>query len=226
MNCKECQKKILESLAASESVIPEVARHRSACAACAAFYREQQELFRTVDDGLQSLVNQPVPPSLLPRVRGRLDEVPVSPRAWWPAWSLAAVAAIATLALAVEHVPRRPRSVATSGQTASIAPECSVPPASIREHARTLARPKALVLPAPNHKSATSDVPPNAAPEVIVSAEERQAFTKFVSEVPEEPQAALALTRPAASAAQDSIEIALLQIDNLEVKPLEGTESE
>lgn len=223
MNCKECQKQILQSLAANECVVPEAAAHRTACAACAALYREQQELFRRVDTGLQSLVNQPVPPSLLPRVRGQLEVIPVSPWAWWPVWSLTVVAAVAILGFTVAHVPGRPHSVANFRQIASIASQRKVPPQSIRGHARTLAHRKALVLPGPNHKSATREVPRTPAPDVIVSIEERRAFASFVAQVSENSALAAGLTQPVPKSDADKGEIASLQIDPMEVKLLEGS---
>jgi hypothetical protein len=64
---------------------------------------------------------------------------------------------------------------------------------------------------------------------VIVSAEERQAYAKFVAETPEQEADTLALAppgQPVPEAAEDPAEIALLQIESLEVKPLMTTESE
>jgi hypothetical protein len=60
-------------------------------------------------------------------------------------------------------------------------------------------------------------------PEVIILSEEQRAFAKFVADVPEEPAVALALNHPSPPPADSSSEIALLQIDSLEVKPLEST---
>jgi hypothetical protein len=218
MNCRECQTKILESLAASENVVPDVATHQSACAACAAFYREQQELFRRVDAGLQSLVNQPVPPALLPSVRARMDEVPAGPSAWWPAWSLTVVAAAAVLALGINYILQRPHSIASSGQIASVSPLRRVAPEGVRDNAKPPLRPNvAHVSPVSKHKSATGDVSPAAAPQVIVLAEERQAFTKFIADVPAGGAAALAQVQPTQPETIDPTEIALLKIEPLQV---------
>jgi hypothetical protein len=56
--------------------------------------------------------------------------------------------------------------------------------------------------------------------------EERQAFARFVAELPDEREVALALTRPASALEDVPVEIALLQIESLELKPLEGTPGE
>jgi len=77
-------------------------------------------------------------------------------------------------------------------------------------------------------KSATSAVlspaPAEPVPEVIVLAEERQAFAKLVAELPKEKEVALALTRPAPAVPDVPVEIALLMIGIVEVKPLEVTQ--
>jgi hypothetical protein len=68
----------------------------------------------------------------------------------------------------------------------------------------------------PAHSSAT---------EVLVLPAEQQAFQRFVSHISQDQDSAKAL----AAAAPDGnahVEIALLSITNVEVKPLEGTDSE
>jgi hypothetical protein len=63
-------------------------------------------------------------------------------------------------------------------------------------------------------------------PKVIVLPEEQKAFTRFLAQVPEHQQVTLALTRPTTLESVDPVEIAPLQIATLEVKPLEGSETE
>jgi hypothetical protein len=59
--------------------------------------------------------------------------------------------------------------------------------------------------------------------EVLVLAEERAAFARFVSDLPEERDVAVALTRQEADGNDKTVEIALLRIDELDVKPLESS---
>jgi hypothetical protein len=225
MNCKQCQEKILESLAAGEDLLaPEIAAHRNSCVACNEFYDAQRSLFQSVDAALRSLVNQPVPPSLLPAMRARLDEESLPRHAWISTWSLAVVAAVAILAVSVGYVLRRPENRSASSENTSIATHSvgnQQPTGQIQMQPQP-----AKVLPIPSFKRAMPTVPSPAAPEVIVLAEERQAFAKFVAELPEEGNVALALTRPAPPMADSPVEIALLQIEEVEVKPLEGTPNE
>jgi hypothetical protein len=61
-------------------------------------------------------------------------------------------------------------------------------------------------------------------PVVMVLAEERTAFVRFVTDLPEERDVAVAYTRPATEAKDEVVDIALLQIDELDVKPLESSD--
>ena len=60
--------------------------------------------------------------------------------------------------------------------------------------------------------------------EVIVLPEEREALARFIAQVPDHPAALLALTRPAFQGNESAVEIALLTIKPLEVKPLEPSQ--
>lgn len=66
MNCKQCQQKILESLADGGDAAAEISIHQESCAFCREFFAIQQNLFQSVDVALRSIANQPVPPRLLP----------------------------------------------------------------------------------------------------------------------------------------------------------------
>lgn len=224
MNCQQCQQKIFDVLAAGTGgLAPEVAAHQSSCPACAKFFAVQQSLFKSIDAGLQSFVNQPVPASLLPSIRARLDENTVSQRSWFLNWNLATFAALVIAGIVLAHFWQRPTILHTSpGQTTT-----NVQAISASQRA----------LPLEPHKQSRA-VPPNrservaltssavAAPKVIVPAEERQAFAKFVAEVPQQPQVALAFTHPATESSDATNETALLRIDLVEVKSLDGTEDE
>jgi len=223
MNCKQCQEKIMESLAAGEDVLaPEVATHQNSCVVCGEFYVAQRNLFQAVDTELQSLVNRPVPPALLPAVRARLDEMPVPRRAWSASWSFAALAVVAIMAVSIGHSLRRPGSHPNSPKaTSSASPSVSNPQTAVhppREWRNSFPKPKV--------KRVGPAVSSTAAPEVIVLEEERQAFAKFVAELPEQRGVALTMTRPALEADKDSLEIALLRVESLELKSLEGTPGE
>lgn len=222
MNCKQCQEKITETLAAGISILPpDIAAHQNSCAACSTFYAAQQSLFQSIDTGLLSLVNQPMPTSLLPSVRSRLNESPASGSAPVPGWSVAVVAAVALLAVSFGFSLRRHAWFGANSAENRAAVSRSIDKPQLTAQARNELPKKDS--PRTSERRVATVSPPTPEPEVIVLAEERQAFAEFVAEVPEEPSVALALTRPSPESADEPLEIALLRIDGLEVKPLESS---
>jgi hypothetical protein len=228
MNCKQYQEKILESLASGAGLFPgEVTAHRQACPVCRGFHEQQASVFRSIDAGLRAMANQEVPPSLVPGLRARLDQEHPPRRAWIPGWSFAVtVVAVGVLAVGIAYVRRPPESRPnSSGSGPMVSRGAGNPAPVVQPPSKTVGG-----LPSRTHKGVSSSAPlpsrSEAAPEVIVLAEERQAFVKFVAELPEERDVALALTRPAPPEADVPVEIALLQIESLEVKPLEETPRE
>lgn len=224
MNCQQCQQRISDALAAGDvHVSPEVTAHQNSCPACTKFSATQQNLFDSIDETMQSLVNQPVPPSFLPTVRARLDENPVRQRSWPLIWNLAAVAALVAAAVILAYFWRKPTTLRTSpGQiaaTAQAVPAAQQPPQSEQKSSE-----QPVVPSSPRHVALTPASAPT--PKAIVATEERQAFAKFVAEAPQRPEIALAFTRPATRASDAPNETALLRIDFVEVKSLDGTEDE
>lgn len=224
MNCKQCQQKILESLADGGDAAAEISIHQESCAFCREFFAIQQNLFQSVDVALRSIANQPVPPSLVAGVRARMAEHSPPGRTWYSTWSLAMIAAVAILAISVGYSFLRTENHLDSRETAStVSPSAFTPrpaaqPVQIQKSANALPKTSA--------KRVALAASTAAEPEVIILAEERLAFARFVSEMPQEREVAVALTHPAPAAAEDPVEIALLQIDSLDVEPLEPTATE
>ena len=221
MNCQQCQQKLLHSLTAGDIPSAEVVAHESSCPVCRKFYAAQENLFRSIDSGLRSLANQPVPRSLLPSLRVCLDEKFMANHAPFYRWGFTAVVTAAILAISVALFLRRP----TTAPPASLLQPTSLPSRNSENQAFASQPHQELQKSAPfaaEFRHTARAAASIKQPEVMVLAEEREAFAKFVAEVPDEPSAALALAHPAPSATSDVVEIALLQIDLLEVKPLES----
>jgi hypothetical protein len=227
MNCQQCRKKIRDSLAADEArLVPEVAAHENSCEDCSQFHAAQLHLFRSLEIGLRTIANPPVPTSLLPGLRARLEQDPASHHAAMPRWSFVAAAAAAILAVSAAYALRHPakqfhlpQSISAPTSQTAANPETSTMP--LRESARVFSPPASTRV--------IRATPSTAVPQVIVSAEECQAYAKFLAEAPGQVAEAVALAppgQPVPEAAEGPEEIALLQIESLEVKPLETTESE
>ena len=223
MNCKQYKEKLTDTLAAGETTLPaELSAHQQACADCRAFYESQAGLFRSMDAGLRAVANQPVHPSFLPSVRAHLDQQASSLRPWFPGWGLVAVAATAIFAVTAGLLWHRPVvppglpedapviSQAMGNPILAVQPPPSLPAAS---RDRTHRRVKPVASPA---KVSEAEL------EIIVLPEEREAFARFVAKLPEQKEVALALTRPAPVNEDAPVEIALLDLGSVEVKPLES----
>lgn len=224
MNCQNVRKQITDSFAyGTASLAPQALAHRQACPSCQSFYEKQQELFQSLDAGLQGMVNQPVPPSLLPRVRARLDAAPVRRSSWNIKWGSAAVATVVLLAVFSAAVWHRLASQTKGTRTPVLVSSGeshlgTAKPATSNQGNLPAPRRRAL---APSRREA-----PKPSQEVIISPEERAAFARFVTEVPEAGKVALALTRPAPAPDEAPVQIALLQIKDVEVKLLDGSTTE
>jgi len=231
MNCKKIHQEILDRLAAGETPLPAALEaHQASCAACREYYRSQVGLFHSIDRGLGVMANAPMPPSLLPAVRARLDgRQQVTGMLSFRGWTFAAFAATALAMIAFLFFGDRSiqpsnkmSQVARATAPRTVQPKQGVPavaPASKRA-APVANSPKRL-------SSAKSDVvssPKESTPEVMVLAEEREAFARFIAQVPENPAAAIALTQPMPRGDEAVMEIALLTIKPGEVKPLELSE--
>jgi hypothetical protein len=228
MSCEKHREKIMDVLVAVGEVIPsELSAHCQACPACRDFYEQNSILVRSMDASLAAMVNREMPHSLLPGVRARLDELTVPRTAWTLRWSLtAALAVVVFLGLSLGYVRLQPRSrpnslengAASAGAMGNpepaLQPLIELPTAS-RRGSRNGTRSRDLP-PAPS----------TAAPEVIVLKEERQAFARLVAGIPRERDVALALTQPAPSTSDGPVEISPLQIESVEVKPLETAQAD
>ena len=224
MNCERYQEKILGALASGETLpIGEIAAHLRACAGCREFYEAKRQLLVAIDASVRAMVNEDVPASLLPRVRTRMEAASARQMGWRPRWQMGIAAALLlALTFAVMwHRPEQnsartsPASVATPESTAAVAEP------NARGGEKHLVQKKGSVL----RKVARPIIGPSEQRiEVIVLPEEREAFAKFVAELPKQEEAAAVLTRPASEAGNPSVEIALLQIRELKVEPLEPSE--
>jgi hypothetical protein len=223
MNCKQCQEGVLESLAAGETFLaPELNAHQISCALCREFHLAQQGLFHSVDAGLHSIANQPVPLSLLPGLRLRLEEHPAPLRAWFSGWSLAFVVAAVVFTLVSAYLLRRHDAGPHSTEFAAIPrqpldkpraalPTDSKPPVgAMKATITSIHRPK----PVPSEQ------------EVIVLAEECQAFSNYLAAAPVQAEVPVVPVSPVQPVTADSAEIALLTIESLEVPSLEGAVDE
>lgn len=220
MNCQQSQKKIRDSLAAGESrLAPELAAHENSCEACRQFHAAQLQLFRSLEIGLRSISNAPVPASLLPGVRAQLEQETVSLYAALPRWTFVVAAAVAFLAVSTAYALRHPAKQFHLPQTISTAavqtPGKANPLASSIQESPKSFRP-------PASKGVVRKRPSASAFQIIVPPDERTAFIRLLAELPQHRDLALALAQPAPKSTDAPVEIAVLQIDVLDLAPIEA----
>jgi hypothetical protein len=228
MNCKACEENIFDAVAAGTTLSGELFAHQQSCPACREYYELQVGLVRSIDSGVQAMVNHDMPASLLAGVRNRLTQQPITQSAWNYLGTFAVLAAVTILAVSIGHI--RPNVHPNSGESASVnsgdkadrAPAPQLPPKlSLDSKPRTSKRASF-----PTGKPVSPEASAEGSGQVIVLAQERRAFAKFVADLSKEPKVAQALTRPAPKALDVPIDIALLWIEDMELKPLEATQGE
>jgi hypothetical protein len=227
MNCRRAQEKIVDAMASREPGLRgDLDQHVRECAGCRAVLTSHASLASAIDSHLRLIANEPVPPSLLPGVRARLEQE-AAPRQWIFGWRFAAVATVVVLLVATvigmrdSDKPGRPTE--TTAKVAHGSPDVNRPPTVSSQI--QLPAPKASRVVAAAVRKAS--IPAHSsAPEVLVLPEEQQAFRLFVSDISKDRASANALVSVAPDSGDGPVEIALLAIENVEIKPLEGTDSE
>ena len=224
MNCRQCQKRILDAFAAAEAVPPDVVvEHKQNCGACQAYYELQASFFRRLEEGIKVMANEEVPPSLVPRVKARLTQELPSASAWAPAWGMAAVAAAVLAASLGSAFLDRPKYHSVLSERAKVATHSIESPVVATREPPGAAKPSLGRQPkrASAHASGQGTEVSEVMPEVIVLPEERAAFARFVAEPPRNQEAALAWTRAAPPNDEVTAEIVALKIEGLELESLD-----
>jgi hypothetical protein len=228
MPCEHYQDAIIEAAASSTAPQGELRAHVAACAACRAAFAQEQSLFSSMDEGLRAAASSEVPASLLPRVRARLAEE-AAPRRMWTQPLIFAGASVA-LAFAIFLVvwPHHTRPDNQAKQTPQI-PVSVTPEANARGQN---SQPPSRIVSSNLNNSRTPDhstflrLVTSSQPEVLVPPDEREAFSSFVLTVQQHGDVAAALLAPGPKKQDALVTVEPLQIAVLEVKPLEGRETE
>jgi len=223
MNCKGCQRKILDSLAAGFATLaPEIAAHQNSCPACAEFYQAHQKLFHSIDAALQSFANQPAPPYLLPTIRARLGAAS-SPNWAIPAWiPVAALVLLAFLLSAPFLLRIGPTSVARVAlrspqpQTQSVRPQSATVVSNVllvpafRKNERALGKHhRAFQLPAQADRL-----------QFLPLGDEARALAALAAAVQRWPDWGDALAHPVQLPSANTGAIPAIEVARLEVAPL------
>jgi hypothetical protein len=228
MPCKQYKDALIEAAASGAEPQGDLHAHLAGCADCRSAFEQERSLFASIDAGLHVAANAEVPVSLLPRVRARINLEAAPQRSWFQpvVFAAASVALVfAAFLFARSHhsgpdnrAKQTPQIPVNEPPTTNGLGQNSVPGTQIvssnanhpqpRGHA-TLLRPVA-----------------SSQPEVLVPADEREAFARFVAVLGERREVARALVTPAPQTKQESAGLEPLQIKELEIKTLEERQTE
>jgi hypothetical protein len=221
MNCASRRNALIELAATGGEPVSELRAHLHQCPSCRAVFESERNLFTAIDAGLRAGARVEVPTSLLPRVRTRLDE---SPRYNLGAAHLRkitlAIVAAAILLLSINSLrhPKRPQTPSRSPSLAS--------PSSIASQPLTPSPQLAAPERDKNRFSERRRIQrqsPGIAPhgdEILVPPDQEILLAKYASQLSRRRTAGPVVAVQSAPPDSQPLEIALIQIAELDVKPL------
>lgn len=231
MNCESCQQALRGSVAAGSEPNAELRAHLQLCPACSAFFERERHLFAAIDAGLRASANSALPPSFFPELRVRINapvtpfRKPVSFRKFILVAATAAVLALSIVRLQ-HRTPGQPVKITPAGPQPTV--EASVSPAR-SEHpnvispvqpASGVARPGKNV-----HRENLRQAPPlrDSATEIIVPDDQEALLARYAEQLSDRRRLRAPMSDDALSATTKPLEVELIQIAQLDVKPLADT---
>ena len=228
MPCEHYQDALIEAAASGTAPQGELRAHLANCAACRTAFAQERSLLSSMDEGLRATANAEVPALLLPRVRARLVEEAAPRRMWTQPMIFAAASVALAFAIFLYVRPYHSRPDNRAKQTPQI-PVSETPATNVR---RQNSGPATQIVSSnvnnsrtPGHSALLRPVA-SSQPEVLVPPDEREAFARFVVVLQERKEVAVALMTPATPMKDESAILEPLQINGLEIKPLEERQVE
>jgi hypothetical protein len=230
MLCEHYKDALIEAAASGAAPSGELREHLAECASCRAVFGQEQSLFAAIDTGLHAAANAKIPPSLLPGVRARLDEV-AAPRFRWVQPLVFASTGVALglvvfvmarlyLAGREEMAKKGPVAVPALMATATNTNRQETSPESTQIAAVPVNHTRASRNSTDSHSETSSN------PEVLVPPDEREAFARLVGVLNQRSDVVASLLAKVPEKPDGLAAVDPLQIPDIEIKPLEGTETE
>lgn len=228
MKCRSVKENLSHLLADDVSSLPpEITLHLDSCEGCKAFHRAESQIVVKMNAELHAMVNWPVPPSLLPRVRQQLEGASPEPSRISVLVPGAAASAIGLLILAT-LLPR----IASRIEHPAIQAQAGLE--NLQEKELSQSKPIGNFHPPNREGNDSLEVPEKAtrpekkeppSVEVLVSRDEFSGFVALRTAIYREPRLGKAILHPVAQSAEDSQRIAPesiapLDVSDLEIQPL------
>jgi hypothetical protein len=222
MTCEQVRERISDLLADGATHLPaEVVAHQKSCVTCQDFCHSQQKLFRSLDARLQTTANAAVPPSLIPTVRARIQDV--APRgAWIHAWLPAGAAAVVLLgAIAVPVLHRLGgKTVSPPVRLSDRIGNAPVMGGQVQAAVRPGLSTPSVTRAAHSGRTASRDISTPAHMGVLFDKEEARGLSRFVRSIDQKPALAQGFLKAAALPPDETKPAAPIEIAGLNVEPL------
>ncbi|HTT34101.1 MAG TPA: hypothetical protein VMH48_10910 [Methylomirabilota bacterium] len=225
MPCERYKDALSEAAASGAVPHGELRAHLDACASCRAAFAQEQSLFSAIDSALHATVNTDVPPSLLPLVRANLDEAVATHSRWFVRWPVLTGAAVSVAVLFAVLILHQDNIARNSGN--SVAGNSSAPPTVPAETSNSQGSslrpgpggppPRVSVAKNMTRRPATNGR--NAVPEVLVPQDQEVLLASYAQQWGARKRAPL-LAKNSDEPTVALLEVAPIQIDELNVKPL------
>jgi len=217
----------MEAAGSGGALSRELEQHLAGCDSCHAAFADEQALFRSINGALQAAANTEIPASLLPRVRMQVASDSTKANRRVPVLAFV-TGGLVIGAIVLSSSPLRHSAVSRSTGKEPAAP--SIPSAVSREPTRlsiqASPRPERLV--SRRGRLVVDRVARRSEPEVLVSSEEAAGLRRYANLL----RAKSLETSNHAAAISDApfeikpLEIAELNLRQLTIQPLEGSESD
>ncbi len=227
MFCESYRKVLMEAAGSGEALPRELEEHVAGCEHCHAAFADEQALFRSIDGALQAAANAEIPGSLLPRVRMHVASDSTKANRRVP------VLAFVTGGLVIGAIMLSSSSLRHSAVSRSTGKEPAAPSlqSAVSREPTGLSiqpppRPERLV--SRRERIVVDRVARRSEPEVLVSSEEAAGLRRYADLL----RAKSLVTSNRAAAISDApfeikpLEIAELNLRQLTIQPLEGSESD
>jgi hypothetical protein len=232
MPCQHYKEALIETAAGGSEPQGDLRVHLDACAACRAAFEQEQSLFASIDAGLHVTANAELPASLLPRVRARLEEESAPRRGWFANRLVLASAAVLVVAFIAARAVWRtnvvPEPVETAGKTnvpPQVTPSSQNPTPVVAPPMEKNSSVQRQLAIARNPTEHGTPLTGKTMPEVLVPRDQEALLAEYAGQ--------WSLHKRAPLLAQDSdtivlapLQVAQIQIAELDVKPLAGEKSQ
>ena len=227
MPFKHYKDALIEAAASGAEPPGALRAHLAGCLDCRAALEQEQALFASIDAGLHVAANAEAPASLLPRVHASLDKSAATQHQWLQPLIFATTSTALAFAIFLFARPHPSRPDNQAKQAPQI-PAGKKPAENARPQ---ISGPATQIVSSNVNSSQTRDHSTllhaaSSQPEVLVPPDEAEALSRFIVVLQERREVAIALVTPALQAKDRPASLGLLQINELDIKPLAGTESE